>query len=85
MKHLPLAPWHVYIIECRDKTLYTGVTNNLPRRVKDHNEGNGGRYTRFRWPVKLVHSEEHPSRSQAQKRESHIKGLTRENKLKLCG
>ncbi|MEK6567936.1 MAG: GIY-YIG nuclease family protein [Candidatus Omnitrophota bacterium] len=53
MKRLPLAPWHVYIIECRDHTLYTGITNNLSRRVSDHNKGNGGRYTRFRWPVKF--------------------------------
>jgi len=76
-------PWNVYIIECRDKTLYTGVTNNLSRRINDHNKGNGCRYTKYRWPVKLIHSEEHVSKSEAQKRESYIKGLTREKKLHL--
>ena len=60
-------PWHVYIIECRDHTLYTGITNNLPRRLKAHNSGNGGRYTKYRWPVKLIYSEEHPTKSEAQK------------------
>ncbi|HDZ77005.1 MAG TPA: GIY-YIG nuclease family protein [Candidatus Omnitrophica bacterium] len=76
--------WHVYIIECRDHTLYTGITNNLPRRLKAHNSGNGGRYTKYRWPVKLIHSEERSTKSEAQKREAHIKGLTREKKLQLC-
>ena len=79
-----LMPWHVYIIECRDHTLYTGATNNLSRRINDHNKGNGGRYTRFRWPVKLIYSEEHPAKSEAQKREAYIKGLTRNKKLQLC-
>ncbi|MDD5505072.1 MAG: GIY-YIG nuclease family protein [Candidatus Omnitrophota bacterium] len=76
--------WHVYIIDCRDKTLYTGVTNNLSRRVNDHNKGNGCRYTKYRWPVKLIYSEECPTKSQAQKRECYIKGLTRDKKLELC-
>lgn len=73
--------WFVYIIECRDKTLYTGVTNNLSRRIKAHNSGNGGRYTKYRWPVKLIHTEESTNKSEAQKREAFIKGLTREKKL----
>ena len=77
-------PWYVYIIECRDHTLYTGITNSLLRRIKAHNSGNGGRYTKYRWPVKLIHSEEHPTKSEAQKREAYIKGLTREKKLQLC-
>ncbi len=77
-------PWHVYIIECRDHTLYTGITNNLPRRIKAHNSGNGGRYTKYRWPVKLIHSEGSLNKSEAQKREAYIKGLTREKKLQLC-
>ncbi|MCG8431233.1 MAG: GIY-YIG nuclease family protein [Candidatus Omnitrophica bacterium] len=77
-------PWHVYIIRCRDNTLYTGVTNNLPRRINDHNRGNGCRYTKYRCPVKLIHSEEHPTKSEAQRREAYIKGLTREKKLQLC-
>lgn len=77
-------PWHLYIIECRDHTLYTGITNNLSRRVNDHNKGNGCRYTRFRRPVKLIHSEEYPTKSEAQKREARVKGLTRAKKLELC-
>ena len=77
-------PWHVYIIKCRDKTLYTGITNNLYRRLKAHNSGNGGRYTRYRCPVKLLHSEESPTRAAAQKREARIKRLPRKKKLQLC-
>ncbi|MDI6758671.1 MAG: GIY-YIG nuclease family protein [Candidatus Omnitrophota bacterium] len=76
--------WYVYIIECCDKTLYTGVTNNLSRRINDHNKGNGCRYTKFRWPVKLVHFEGHFTKSEAQRREAYIKSLTRDKKLQLC-
>lgn len=77
-------PWYVYIIRCRDHSLYTGVTNDLQRRINAHNAGDGGRYTRSRGPVTLIHSEEHPTRSAAQKREAGIKGLTRKEKLQLC-
>lgn len=76
--------WYVYIIECRDKTLYTGMTNNLQRRVKAHNSGNGGRYTSYRCPVKLVYFEAQPNKSAAQKREAQIKRLARAEKLFLC-
>lgn len=75
--------WVVYIIKCKDKTLYTGITNNLKRRMQEHNNGNGCRYTRFRYPVSLIHSEEYPTRPQALKRESYIKGLPRKKKLNL--
>ncbi|MCX5697239.1 MAG: deaminase [Candidatus Omnitrophica bacterium] len=78
-------PWHTYIIECRDNTLYTGITNNLPRRLKAHNSGNGGRYTKYRRPMKLIHCEVSSTRSEALKREAYIKGLPREKKLQLCG
>ncbi|MCF7887202.1 MAG: GIY-YIG nuclease family protein [Candidatus Omnitrophica bacterium] len=77
-------PWQVYIIQCKDKTLYTGITNDLTRRIRDHNSGNGCRYTKYRRPVKLIHSEEKPTKSEALKRESHIKSLTRAKKLKLA-
>ncbi len=76
--------WHVYILQCRDNTLYTGITNNLNRRVQDHNSGNGCRYTKYRHPVKLVYSEECFTRSGALTREAHIKSLTREKKIELC-
>jgi putative endonuclease len=75
--------WHVYIIKCSDNTLYTGSTTDLNRRLKEHNSDKGGSYTRIRKPVELVYKESHPNRSKAQKREAHIKGLTREKKLTL--
>ncbi|MDD5504305.1 MAG: GIY-YIG nuclease family protein [Candidatus Omnitrophica bacterium] len=77
--------WHVYIVKCHDETLYTGVTNSLPRRINAYNKGSGCRYTKYRRPVKLIHSEIYPTRSQAQKREYHIKSLKRADKLILCG
>ena len=76
-------PWHTYIIQCKDSKLYTGITNNLERRVKDHNSGNGCRFTKYRFPVTLIHSEEFPTRAEALKREAYIKGLTRQTKLAL--
>jgi putative endonuclease len=76
-------PWFVYIIKCKDSKLYTGITNNLDRRIKQHNSGNGGRFTRFRAPVKLVHSEEVATKPAALKREAQIKRLERPQKLAL--
>ncbi|MCU0652145.1 MAG: GIY-YIG nuclease family protein [Candidatus Omnitrophica bacterium] len=76
-------PWHLYIIECKDSKLYTGITNNLKRRIRDHNSGNGCRYTSIRAPVKLVHSEELPTKSEALKRELRVKHLSRAEKLIL--
>ncbi|MCX6340520.1 MAG: GIY-YIG nuclease family protein [Candidatus Aureabacteria bacterium] len=77
--------WHVYIIRCRDGTLYTGVTNDLERRINDHNRGTGCRYTRGRGPVKLLYRESFRSRSSALRREARIKALGREEKLMLIG
>ncbi|MBI4706397.1 MAG: GIY-YIG nuclease family protein [Candidatus Omnitrophica bacterium] len=76
-------PWHVYIVECNDSRLYTGITNNLDRRIKAHNSGKGCNFTKYRTPVKLVYSEDVLSRSQALKREARIKQLPREKKLAL--
>jgi len=78
-------PWHVYIIECRDKTLYTGITNDLNRRIKQHNRGQGCRFTKFRTPVKLLYNEECISKEIALSKEASIKGLTRKKKLELIG
>lgn len=75
--------WQIYIIECKDGKLYTGITNNLNRRVKQHNSGNGGKFTKCRIPVKLLYSEKSSSRSAALKREVQIKRLPRPKKLKL--
>jgi putative endonuclease len=76
--------YYLYILECADKTLYTGITVDLARRVKEHNDSKlGAKYTRARRPVKLVYSKKFRDRSAASKEENRIKGLTREEKLKL--
>lgn len=72
--------WFTYIVECRDKSFYTGVTTDIKRRLEEHNKGEGARYTRGRTPVKLIYSEEHASRSEAQKREAEIKKMKKEQK-----
>jgi putative endonuclease len=79
------VPWYVYIVECADKSLYTGITTNLDSRIKQHNENNrlGSKYTRVRRPVALVYSEIHESKSSAAKREAAIKKLGRTEKMKL--
>lgn len=73
----------VYILECNDKTLYTGWTNNLEKRIQVHNEGLGSKYTAVRLPVKLVYFEEFDKKTQAQKREYQIKQYSRKEKLSL--
>ncbi|MDO8527886.1 MAG: GIY-YIG nuclease family protein [Deltaproteobacteria bacterium] len=76
--------WFVYILKCGDKSLYTGITNDLKRRLLQHNNGSGARYTRSRLPVKLVYSETAKSRGAALTREWEIKKLTRSQKKKLA-
>ena len=78
-----MKKWLVYILCCRDDTLYTGITNVLEKRLQSHNEKRGARYTRARLPVTLVYQEEASSRSQASRREAAIKKLPRSKKLKL--
>lgn len=74
----------VYILECSDKTLYTGITNNLEKRVFSHNHlKSGAKYTKARRPVTLKYSEEHESKSCALKREHVIKKLSKSEKVKL--
>ena len=74
----------VYILECRDKTLYTGYTNDITKRVIAHNTlKTGARYTKARRPVKLVYSKVYKTKSEALKRENSIKKMTRGDKLKL--
>jgi predicted GIY-YIG superfamily endonuclease len=72
--------WLVYILRCRDGSLYTGITNDLPKRLKTHAAGKASRYTRSRLPVKLVYSEPQKSKSTALKREAAIKKLRRVEK-----
>lgn len=78
-------PHHVYVVECADGTLYTGYTTNVERRVEEHNEGEGARYTRGRRPVELVHVETFGSRSAAMRREAEVKAMRRNEKLALVG
>jgi putative endonuclease len=77
------AVWHLYILECGDGSLYTGVTTDIERRVREHQEGAGARYTRTHRPVVLVHKEECGSRSQALTRECAVKSLPRRKKNEL--
>lgn len=73
--------YFVYLIECKDNTLYTGITTNVKRRFKEHSLGKGGAYTRARKVVKILYSEKQKNRSSALKREAEIKGWTRQQKL----
>lgn len=75
--------WFVYIVRCRDGSLYTGCTNDLEARIARHNAGKGARYTRSRLPVKLVFQRKVADRSAALSREARLKQLTREEKLAL--
>ena len=72
--------WHLYIIRCRDNTFYTGITNNLDQRIRDHNHGKGYRYTKYRWPVRLIYAEPHADKVSAMKREAQIQGWSRRKK-----
>ncbi|MBQ7769187.1 MAG: GIY-YIG nuclease family protein [Oscillospiraceae bacterium] len=75
--------WLVYILQCGDGTLYTGITDDLPRRLEMHRAGKGAKYTRGRAPLTLVYRENALSYSDALKREYRIKQLPRTEKLKL--
>ena len=78
--------YYVYILECSDKSLYTGYTNNLENRVAPHNAGKGARYASTRHLVRLAYHEEFDSKMEAMSREWHIKhDMTREEKLTLIG
>ena len=74
---------YTYLLECADKTLYCGWTNNLEKRVKAHNQGIGAKYTKSRRPVLLAYYEEFQTKEEAMKREVAIKKLTRQEKLEL--
>ena len=78
-----MTPWYVYILRCGDSTLYTGITDDIPRRLAAHRSGKGAKYTRGRGPLELVYQEEVPDKSAALRREIAIKRLTRTKKEKL--
>ena len=75
--------WYVFFIECKDNSLYTGITNNLSKRLEVHNSGKGAKYTKTRLPVKLVYKEIYRTKEESLKRESEIKKLKRREKLAL--
>ena len=75
--------WYVYILECSDGTLYTGITNNVNKRLITHNKGKGAKYTRSRLPVKLRALFNAEDRSKASKEEYKIKQMSRAEKMKL--
>jgi putative endonuclease len=75
--------YFVYIIECIDTSLYTGITTDVERRFKEHKNKTGGHYTRSKEVVRIVYTEQHPDRSSALKREAEIKSWPRKEKLKL--
>ena len=74
---------YTYIVKCSDETLYTGWTNNLEKRIQNHNAGKGAKYTKARRPVELVYYERFLTKQEAMRREWEIKQLTRKDKLKL--
>ncbi len=75
--------YYVYILKCKDGTLYTGMTTDLQRRFNEHSSGRGGRYTKWKKVVSILYSEEQPDRSSALKREAEIKAWPRKMKLEL--
>ena len=75
--------WFVYMLRCGDGTLYTGVTDDVSRRLAAHRSGKGAKYTRGRGPLELVYQEEVPDKSAALRREIEIKRLTRQEKERL--
>jgi len=77
------AAWSVYIIECKDGKLYTGISNDVARRVAKHNKGKGCKFTKSRYPVILVFQEKSGTQSAARKRELEIQSFTRAKKLNL--
>ena len=79
-----MISYYVYLVECSDKTLYTGWTKNIEKRIQEHNNGTcGAKYTRTRRPIKLVYVEKYSTLSDALKRESQIKKLSHEQKLQF--
>ena len=79
------SAWHIYLVQCADGSLYTGIARDLQERLAAHNAGTGAKYTRSRLPVALVYSETVADRSTALRREYAIKQLSRAQKAQLAG
>lgn len=75
--------YYVYILKCSDNSLYTGITNDLEKRLKCHNDGKASKYTRSRLPVEFVYVEQVEGRGPAQSREYEVRNLKKSDKLKL--
>jgi len=77
--------YYVYLLECMDGSVYTGITTDVGRRVQEHTKGKqGANYTRAKKPKQVIYTEEHPNRSEASKREAEIKRMPRAKKLLLA-
>ena len=79
----PEKPWLLYILKCSDNSFYTGITNDITRRLKMHSNGKASRYTRTRRPIELLYQESCKSRTQAMVRECAVKAFSRKEKEKL--
>ena len=75
--------WYVYLLRCGNGDLYIGVTNDLERRLQQHQSGRGGWFTKITQPVELMYHEVYNSEDQAQRRETQLKGWSRRKKLAL--
>ena len=75
--------WIVYIFRCGDNSLYTGITQDIEKRIKSHQKGSGAKYTKGRGPFRLVYFETYPNRSLASQREYALKKLSKEKKRRL--
>ena len=83
MKIEKTSKYYVYMLRCADGTIYSGYTTDPWRRTAAHNSGRGAKYTRSRLPVELVFIEDHPTKSEALKREAELKKLARAEKMLL--
>jgi putative endonuclease len=75
--------YFLYVLQCFDKSLYTGITTDVKRRFEEHKAGKGGHYTRAHRVVKIIYTEKYKNRSEASKRESEIKSWTKKKKLEF--
>ncbi len=77
--------FYVYVVKCKDNSLYTGYTNDIEKRLEKHNHGTGAKYTRGRRPVKLFFCQSYKTKSDALKAEAKIKKLDKKEKIKMIG
>lgn len=76
--------YYVYLLQCADDSIYTGITTDVERRLREHKAGTGGHYTRSRQAKKVLYTERYATRSEALRREVRIKKLPRDKKLLLA-